>query len=1551
MKQTNASGFKPSVTVTSHRTAMGRLLLMTLLLFAFMGGAKAQQALPYEYGFENNDLSADGWVLQGSTSINTGISTSAKQTDTYGFQFTYSEHNAYLLSPILTGGENGIEVSFWYKNYSGGYPEHFKVGYTTDEAVTDASVFTYGDEIIGTTSWQEYTNVFPAGTKRIAIQYIYTDAYYLFLDDFSFTVPAAVAKPTDLAVSYTGGTTATVSWTSNASAFDIDVNGVVTENVTNPYTLTGLSLGTTYTIKVQAKSGTDVSGWTRGVSFTTDYPAQTLPYEYGFESDFGPWTLVDCAASTGVKTDAKRNGSYGFQFSYNTAPPQYLISPELVTSGSSVEVSFYYKNPSSYTETFKVGYSTTTKAPSAFTWGDEITAPKEWTMYVNTFPAGTKFVAVAYTANDQYHMYLDDFSFDINDGFAKPTDLVASDVTNKTAVLSWTEKGSATAWVIELTDNGEEETTYIDASTNPFTLTKLTPETEYFVRVRQAGDDNTKWSDGIFFTTDIALSAPVALAANNITANSATISWTGTADSYNLRYATVSGFFDDFENGMDQWTIYTEGEAPVTEGWYAYDATGITDVTNHSGSAVASAWSWYANVAYDADNWLVTPQVDFGGTLKFWVRTNSGYPDKYEVLLSTTGNAIADFTTTLQAMATAPAVAAWTEVVIDLSAYAGQQGYIAIHHVSNDCNYLLIDDFSVTTTTKWTTVNSVSNPYTLEGLTPDTKYQVQVQSVYTDGESTWTETKFTTLEDVATPSGLAASDVTYNTAVLSWTENGDATAWEICLNDDETNLIAADSNPFTLNGLTPETDYTAKVRAVKGEKRSHWSAATSFATDIQFHAPTDVAAGNITTTSAEISWTADAVAATATGFEVQYAEGNVFGSTLQYDNGEWATSIGTSSASNQTWGVMYPGSMVIASQLTKVSIYETSYNSADITINIYQDGDDAPATLLSTETVTPVGGLHEVTLASPVAITPGKNLWVTLTETGTYVKTACLSDVTNNQWIYNTSNGWYILSVASSTLAGYGWMIRADINDGIDPATTKWTAITNATSPTELTGLTPETTYTARVKAIYGTEGESLWTSTSFRTLTDNPVPSNIVADLVADGATITWDGTGDSYNVQYRTAENTEVFFFDDFTNGLDKWTVITNGEGPGWVIGNETGSYAATAYSYDNDTYTAYDADNWLISPAVTLDGTLNFYVATASNYPDSYEVLLSTTGTDITDFTTTLQAMASATTGYVTIDLSAYSGTGYIAIHHVSQNQLILAIDDFGIYGASTPAGEWQEMAVTDATATLSGLATNNAYEYQIQSVKGSKTSEWSELGEFALLTLDDAGTNNSSLILNNVGRQAHVTLAGRTLYKDDSWNTICLPFDIDDLDESPLAGATAKKLTAATMTGTTVSMTFTEYPIHSGIPYIIKWAKDTNIENPQFANVTISATQGYTLSYSDDNVKFIGYFDAFGITAADEDIYYMTADSKLKHTGKDRTLNACRAYFQFSEEAAAAREFILDFGDETTTGTQSIDIVKTGNETDGTWYTVEGVTLDKQPTRKGLYINNGRKVVVK
>ena len=113
----------------------------------------------------------------------------------------------------------------------------------------------------------------------------YTGSYGCF-QDYTLRVleaPSCLA-PTDLAVNYTGGLTAEVTWVSEAETFNIDVNGEVTEGVTNPYTLEGLELATTYEVKVQANCGDNgVSEWTNAVSFATDLCMPENQCEITFE--------------------------------------------------------------------------------------------------------------------------------------------------------------------------------------------------------------------------------------------------------------------------------------------------------------------------------------------------------------------------------------------------------------------------------------------------------------------------------------------------------------------------------------------------------------------------------------------------------------------------------------------------------------------------------------------------------------------------------------------------------------------------------------------------------------------------------------------------------------------------------------------------------------------------------------------------------------------------------------------------------------------------------------------------------------------------------------------------------------------------------------------------------------------------------------------------------------------------------------------------------------------------------------------------------------------
>jgi hypothetical protein len=234
---------------------------------------------------------------------------------------------------------------------------------------------------------------------------------------------------------------------------------------------------------------------------------------------------------------------------------------------------------------------------------------------------------------------------------------------------------------------------------------------------------------------------------------------------------------------------------------------------------------------------------------------------------------------------------------------------------------------------------------------------------------------------------------------------------------------------------------------------------------------------------------------------------------------------------------------------------------------------------------------------------------------------------------------------------------------------------------------------------------------------------------------------------------------------------------------------------------------------------------------------------------------------------------------------------------------------------------------------------------------ILDLPDNDTedwyDNDRRVENNAGYTGKVRLLERTLYKDGAWNTLCLPFDVV-LAGSPLEGAIAKTLANATMAGTRVTLYFGEpvTTLQAGVPYIIKWTSGTDIVSPVFTDVTVK-NETHPVKKADGNVQFVGYYKCFDITPANNNIYYLTAGNKLKRTGINRMLRACRAYFRFTEAAQACQQ-VLDFGEDAT-GIVSMEDVR--SQMSDAWYTLDGRKLQGEPTTKGVYVKNGKIVVIK
>ena len=349
----------------------------------------------------------------------------------------------------------------------------------------------------------------------------------------------------------------------------------------------------------------------------------------------------------------------------------------------------------------------------------------------------------------------------------------------------------------------------------------------------------------------------------------------------------------------------------------------------------------------------------------------------------------------------------------------------------------------------------------------------------------------------------------------------------------------------------------------------------------------------------------------------------------------------------------------------------------------------------------------------------------------------------------------------------------------------------------------------------------------------------------------------------------------------------------------------------------------------------------------------------------------------------------GTGVLGSLTVNGGTVNINGGDGGDGGEGANSGNFGESG--DKGIALSGTVTCTAANYVIQ--ESSNKTTWSNLAsgstsekpyvrviETTPLVLQD-NTDNASAIAEAAGdaRLCTVTLDGRNLYKDGAWNTLCLPFDVDQFYGTHLDGATVMELdtdgkytangtldnesgTLQTGLDANTGMLYLYFKsatsIKAGKPYIVKWETTGDaVENPIFYGVTIAnAAPVDNIVSHDGAISFIGTYDSQSFDADNRSILFLGGNNTLYWPTEGTRIGACRAYFQLADGITAgdiANGARLFFGSTDTQGIISIDhsIFRPASPLDneaGSWYTVSGVKVEK-PMHKGLYIKNGRKVV--
>lgn len=328
-------------------------------------------------------------------------------------------------------------------------------------------------------------------------------------------------------------------------------------------------------------------------------------------------------------------------------------------------------------------------------------------------------------------------------------------------------------------------------------------------------------------------------------ATKATVTWTGNdeATGYNLRYRTTKSISYDFESAepwaVDDFSPFTtydgdglrtytiEGSTFTNQGYtgslIAFQNGASNGFTSHSGNAFGAFMDAIPSGSKKCNNdWFISPEVEVtpGMVFSFWARSHTNQYGLERFKVGVCGSTNGTFASYLAGSANTyvEAPIEWTKYEYDLSAYAGQTVKLAINCVSADAFALFIDDIYIGNSgNSWDkTIENVTTPYELTGLTPETPYELQVQAVYANGTSNWTAaTEFTTLapptldDAVLVTAPAAVADLIYTGEPLTLVTAGVAEGGEV-----QYTLSADGEFSATLPTATAAGSYTVYYKVV-----------------------------------------------------------------------------------------------------------------------------------------------------------------------------------------------------------------------------------------------------------------------------------------------------------------------------------------------------------------------------------------------------------------------------------------------------------------------------------------------------------------------------------------------------------------------------------------------------------------------------------------------------------------------------------------------------------------------------------------------------------------
>ena len=293
------------------------------------------------------------------------------------------------------------------------------------------------------------------------------------------------------------------------------------------------------------------------------------------------------------------------------------------------------------------------------------------------------------------------------------------------------------------------------------------------------------------------------------------------------------------------------------------------------------------------------------------------------------------------------------------------------------------------------------------------------------------------------------------------------------------------------------------------------------------------------------------------------------------------------------------------------------------------------------------------------------------------------------------------------------------------------------------------------------------------------------------------------------------------------------------------------------------------------------------------------------------------------------------------------------------APRKSGAWVNQGLIEVTKV-----DNTTYTFTLpESLPGPLPTEYTNNTEFKVsatfkeLVILANKADNTEVIDNNANKTVSVKLADRTLTGNGIWNTFCVPFNLV-LTGSILDGADVRKLASSSYSKGVLEITFeTVEQIEVGVPYIVRWAEGDGLTEPVFDNVEIVGST--IIPTETDYITFNGTFSPVTFEDEDRTVLFLGTDNKLYYPdGVEPTnINSQRGYFKLADGYEMKGSSTADSDgvkfriniEEDDTPTSITDILNSSEE--GEWFDIAGRKVNGKPATKGIYINNGRKFIIK